>query len=102
VNEWREEVADRDPQPRAAVVEVPLLFESGMEAVFDHTIAVVAAEDVRRERAAARGQTDLDSRDAAQLSQNEKAERADYIVRNDRDIADLQQELLTLLEKMGL
>jgi dephospho-CoA kinase len=102
VNEWREEVSDRDPRPRAAVVEVPLLFESGMEAVFDHTIAVVAEEDVRRERAAARGQTDLDSRDAAQLSQNEKAERADYIVRNDRDIADLQQELLAVLEKMGL
>jgi|SRR5689334_1531830 dephospho-CoA kinase len=102
VNGWREEIAHRDPPPRAAVVEVPLLFESGMEAVFDHTIAVVADEDLRRERAAARGHAGVDSREAAQLSQSEKAERADYIVRNDRDIADLQQELSAVLEKMGL
>jgi dephospho-CoA kinase len=102
VNGWREEIAHRDPPPRAAVVEVPLLFESGMEAVFDRTIAVVADEDLRRERAAARGHAGVDSREAAQLSQNEKAERADYIVRNDRDIADLQQELSAVLEKMGL
>jgi dephospho-CoA kinase len=102
VNSWREEIAHRDPPPRAAVVEVPLLFESGMEAGFDSTIAVVADEDVRRERAAARGHTGVDSRTAAQLSQNEKAERADFVVRNDRDIADLQQELSAVLEKIGL
>ena len=102
VNEWREQIAHRDPPPRAAVVEVPLLFESGMEAVFDHTIAVVADEDLRRERAAKRGHAGVDSREAVQLSQSEKAERADYIVRNDRDIADLQQELSGVLEKMGL
>jgi dephospho-CoA kinase len=102
VNGWRDEIAHRDPPPRAAVVEVPLLFESGMEAVFDRTIAVVADEDVRRERAAARGHTGVDSRAAAQLGQNEKAERADFVVRNDGDLADLQQELSDVLENIGL
>ena len=53
--EWKQEVDALDPPPRAAVVEVPLLFESGMEAAFDATIAVVADEDVRAERAGARG-----------------------------------------------
>jgi dephospho-CoA kinase len=102
VNSWREEVAHHDPPPRAAVVEVPLLFESGMEAVFDHTIAVVADEDLRRERAAGRGHTGVDSRAAAQLSQNEKAERADFVVQNDGDLRDLQEELSAVLEKIGL
>ena len=55
VAEWKQEVDALDPPPRAAVVEVPLLFESGMEAAFDATIAVVADEDVRAERAGARG-----------------------------------------------
>ena len=32
---WREGLEHADPQPRAAVVEVPLLFEAGMEAAFD-------------------------------------------------------------------
>src|SRR3954465_15298420 len=35
-----------EPPPRAAVVEVPLLFESGMEPAFDSTIAVIADEAV--------------------------------------------------------
>jgi len=102
VNDWRGEIAKRDPSPPAAVVEVPLLFESGMEAVFDHTIAVVTEEDVRRERAAARGHTGVDSRAAAQLSQDEKADRADFVVRNDGDLPDLQEELSAVLENIRL
>jgi dephospho-CoA kinase len=102
VASWREEVARREPPARAAVVEVPLLFESGMEAIFDHTIAVVADEDVRRERAEARGHTGVESRAARQLGQREKAERADFVVRNDGDLADLQEELSAVLENIGL
>ena len=45
----------REPAPRALVVEMPLLFEAGMEDGFDATIAVIADEDVRAERAGARG-----------------------------------------------
>jgi dephospho-CoA kinase len=102
VNDWREEIAHRDPSPPAAVVEVPLLFESGMEAVFDQTIAVVTEEDIRRERASARGHTGVDSRAAAQLSQDEKADRADFVVRNDGDLPDLQEELSAVLENIRL
>src|SRR5919201_2012919 len=35
---WKAEVDAAEPPPRAAVVEVPLLFESGMDGVFDHTV----------------------------------------------------------------
>ena len=38
-----------------AVVEVPLLFEAGSDKVFDTTVAVVTADEVRQRRAAARG-----------------------------------------------
>jgi dephospho-CoA kinase len=91
--EWREGLAHADPRPRAAVVEVPLLFESGMEAVFDRTIAVVADEAVRLERAGARGHTRVDERTSRQLSQEEKAGRADIVVRNDGTLDDLQRAL---------
>ncbi len=40
-----------DPAPKAAVVETPLLFEAGMDGIYDATIAVIADEDVRRARA---------------------------------------------------
>jgi dephospho-CoA kinase len=98
---WRDELARREPPPRAAVVEVPLLFESGMERVFDHTIAVVADEAVRGKRAAARSHAGLESRAARQLSQEEKAERADYVVENDGDLAELERKLSALLENIG-
>ena len=41
--------------PVAAVVETPLLFEAGMDGIYDATIAVVADEDVRLARAEGRG-----------------------------------------------
>jgi dephospho-CoA kinase len=85
----------------AAVVEVPLLFESGMEAVFDRTIAVVADEAVRAERAAARGHELVEARTARQLTQDEKAQRADYVVRNDGDIADLEAKLSDVLARLA-
>ncbi len=65
------------------MIEVPLLFEGGRADVFDTTVSIVAAEDVRRERAAARGHALVDAREARQLTQEEKAERADHVVVND-------------------
>jgi len=100
IAEWREGLEHEDPRPRAAVVEVPLLFESGMEAVFDRTIAVVADEDVRNERAGARGHTGVESRTSRQLSQDEKAQRADIVVRNDGTLEDLRRALSSALATM--
>ena len=98
---WREEQAARDPAPRALVVEVPLLFESGMDAAFDATLAVVADEQVRRERAGGRGHAALDERTARQLTQEEKAARATYTVANSGTIEELRQTLTGVLEKLS-
>lgn len=101
VMSWRQEVEAADPAPPAAVVEVPLLFEAGMEAGFDHTIAVVADEDVRAERAGGRGHAAVDSRAQAQLSQDEKAQHADFVVRNDGSLGELRETLSRLLATIG-
>jgi dephospho-CoA kinase len=83
-----------------AVVEVPLLFEAGSDKVFDTTVAVVSGDEVRRERAAARGHALVDEREARQLTQTEKAERAEHVVENDGSVEDLQRALSALLEKL--
>jgi dephospho-CoA kinase len=98
---WREQQQQADPPPRAAVVEVPLLFEAGMEAAFDATIAVVADESVRSERAGTRGHRGVESRTSRQLSQEEKARRADVVVRNDGTIEELERGLSSALATMG-
>jgi dephospho-CoA kinase len=83
-----------------AVVEVPLLFEAGMEGAFDTTVAVITADEVRRERAQARGHALVDEREARQLAQAEKASRAAHVVQNDGSIQDLEWELSALVEKL--
>ncbi|HET7177234.1 MAG TPA: dephospho-CoA kinase, partial [Solirubrobacterales bacterium] len=47
-----------------AVIEVPLLFEAGMEGAFDTTVAVVSSDPVRRARADARGHALVAEREA--------------------------------------
>ena len=101
VAEWRGEVAERRPPPAAAVVEVPLLFEAGMERLFDATIAVVASDEVRQRRAGERGHAGLESRTERQLGQAEKAARADHVVENDGDLADLERRLARVLATIG-
>ena len=100
VAEWKQEVDALDPPPPAAVVEVPLLFESGMEAVFDATIAVVADEDVRAERAGARGHAALAERTGRQLSQEEKSQKADFEVRNEGTLDELSEKLSRVLARL--
>ena len=99
--EWRQEQESLEPPPRALVVEVPLLFESEMDAAFDATVAVVADEAARRERAGARGHAALDERTSRQLTQEEKAARATYTVANSGTIDDLQETLTGVLEKLS-
>ena len=100
VASWYAEVGSRDPVPVAAVVETPLLFEAGLESRYDATIAVIADEAVRAERAAARGHAAVDERAARQLSQEEKASRATYVVRNHGSVEDLEHELSSVLGRL--
>jgi dephospho-CoA kinase len=106
---WLAQVRSSEPvagedgilRPRAAVVEVPLLFEAGLESIYDATIAVVSDEALRRQRADARGHALADERAARQLSQEEKARRATFVVKNDGSERDLQRELSSVLDKLS-
>jgi dephospho-CoA kinase len=98
---WLAQARALEPAPRVIVVEVPLLFEAGMEGMYDATIAVVASEDLREQRAASRGHELIAERAARQLSQAEKAARATYVVANDGSVQELERELSAVLEKLG-
>jgi dephospho-CoA kinase len=101
IAQWREDLEDAASPPRAGVVEVPLLFESGMEGAFDATIAVIADEAVRAERAGARGHEALAERGARQLTQQEKAQRATYVVINDGSVDELEEMLSAILAMLA-
>jgi len=93
-------VLAQDPPPPAAVIEIPLLFESGMDAALDATLAIVAPEELREERAGARGHAAVAERTSRQLSQDEKAARATYVVENDGSVEQLEARLSEVLAKL--
>jgi len=97
VRAWREDVERAAPPVAVAVVEIPLLFEAGLESSFDATVTVMAPEELRRERADARGHEGLAARRARQLTQEEKAARSTYVVVNDGDRRQLQSALSSVL-----
>jgi dephospho-CoA kinase len=101
VASWLESVRACRPPPRAAIVETPLLFEAGMEGIYDATIAVIADEGLRRARAASRGHAVVEERASRQLSQEEKARRATFVVHNDGSEQQLEAELSAILDKLG-
>ena len=95
VAEWR---AGLPPEVPLAIVEVPLLFETGMESAFHVTVAVVAADEARASRAGLRGTDLLAARSERRLPQSEKAARADHVITNDRSLEELERQVAALLE----
>lgn len=87
--------ADKTP---VRAVEVPLLFEAGLQEFFDVTVAVAAPAQVLAARAKKRGisQTDFLRRSKAQLSQEEKAARADVCLLNNATTSALEEKVRAL------
>lgn len=100
--EFKKTQSERQKPPRMIVVEVPLLFESGMDQAFDRTVAVTAGEDRRREFAASRGTgiSEFEGREARHLSSEEKVARADYVLENNGSLADLRDEVENLIAQI--
>jgi dephospho-CoA kinase len=77
-------------------VEVPLLFETGLEKMFDLVWVVNLTEANQLQRLLGRDQLSAVAarrRMAAQLSLAEKAARADWVIENNGDLAELQEQV---------
>lgn len=95
---WRREL---DAELPAAIVEVPLLFETGMEGLFDAVVAVVADLEVRRRRSDERGTSGFAGREQRQMPQAEKETRAQFVIRNDGSRQDLEQAVAGVLAEVA-
>lgn len=87
-----------------AVLEVPLLFETGLDAKVDTIIVVSAPFDVQRERVLARpGMTveKFDSIVTLQMPDAEKCARADFIVDTAGTFEASEQQIDDIVVKLG-
>ena len=86
-----------------AVIEVPLLFESGMTDLFDRVIVVTAGEDARINRVVS---TRNISKDLAkniiknQATDDERIKRADYVAINDGTRKDLYEQAKNIIKRI--
>jgi dephospho-CoA kinase len=101
ISQWRDRQVAQPPVSGVAVIEVPLLFESGMETLFDRTLCVVSEDSTRMLRAGQRGQAALEEREARQISQEEKASRCDFTVHNDGSVEELEHQLSAVLGRLA-
>jgi len=84
-----------------AVIEVPLLFESGIDGRFDKTVTVSASTEVIEPRLRDRdGQLKLQQRMDRQLPPAEKAKLASHVIENNGSITDLSRAVCRLIEEI--
>ncbi len=76
-----------------AVVEIPLLYETGGEGRFDKVVVVTAPAALRRSRSSTAGS----KREARLIPDPEKAARADYVYENDGSLEELEEFVAAVL-----
>ena len=85
------------------VIEVPLLFELGLESLFDYVIMVDTSEEIKIKRLENRdGVTRQKALDLIelQMADKEKIKRSDFIIKNNGSIEQLEKDLKKLYEKI--
>jgi len=112
VREAAEKLARNLPSGAILVNQIPLLVESDGAKRFDYVITVSADEEIRRERLRLRGLKDYEitERMAAQVADLDRENIANYILRNDGSIDELNRaveelmanELLPRAQRQGL
>lgn len=94
--------AEKDGAP-LAVLEIPLLFETGADSRVDVTVVTSASQEVQRARVLSRPGMTADKLEhllARQLSDAERRARADYVVDSGTSLADMRIEIDKLIESL--
>jgi dephospho-CoA kinase len=84
---WIADLQSGSDPPRLAVVEIPLLYETGGDRRFDKVVVVTAPEEIRAARSAVRS----DDRWRRLIPDEEKVRKADFAYVNDGTTEELEE-----------
>lgn len=87
---------------KVAIMDVPLLFETGMDVLCDETWVMAAEPETQLERVMARGLTreQAQARVNSQMSTEERSARATRVISTERPIEKTQSELTGLYQQV--
>jgi dephospho-CoA kinase len=105
-NQWMDDIQRTDPEG-IAVVEAALILEAGAARDFDKLIVVTCNLEQKFDRYSQRAgisleeaRKEVERRSAAQLSDQEKVNRADYVIDNSGHIADTARQVQSVWQKL--
>ena len=88
---WREQQT-----APVAVIEVPLLYETGGDERFDAVVVVTAPAELRAERS----RVSADARERRLIPDEEKVQRADFAYVNDGTLAELDAFVADVMARL--
>ncbi len=90
------ESLEREHPERLVVVDIPLLFESGLESMFERVMLVYAPASIQKERLMNRNQLTAEEAEArinSQMDIEEKKRKADVIIDNSGSAEETQRQI---------
>ena len=89
------------------VAEIPLLFEANGDKFFtyDYSVAVIASKDIceaRFQQVTGYDKDEYQARASRQLSLEEKAKKADYVIVNNGSLQDLRKAVVSIFKSITL
>ena len=84
-------------------LDIPLLYEKNYDRFMDKVILVYCQDEIRYTRASKRDhktKEDIRAIDKSQMPQEDKLKKADYIIDNSRDFADLYRQIDKILAEI--
>ncbi len=84
-------------------VLVPLLFEANMQNFFNEIWCVMCDEDIKSKRLLEKGFSldDIKARTRSQLSEVEKAKKANFIINNSKSVLETETQVLSRLKQLA-
>ena len=85
-------------------VSIPQLFEANMQDLFDKIILITADDNIRLQRLIDRNGYDeiyAQKRINAQISQEEKVKKSDFVIHNDKSVNELKSDLEIILNNFN-
>lgn len=88
------------PDNSIVVYDVPLLFETNLQKELDATLVIESSFEIRKHRVSQRGWSEEQLRERDQHHNQEKALLADYVVRNDGSLQELEEQLKEVIKQI--